>query len=119
MLRPGKVTASTAASLAAAGKTFQTERAECKDKRASRVAARCVQHIDSYGLRPRMRVKNRGAMLHPEVEILEVDRETGRCLVTNWKAELREKVRHFAADLGRLEKAKATVWLQATNLYPV
>lgn len=125
MLKPAKVKPSQAKALAESGQKFDQRKEANKERRDERQLADCQMHIDTFQLMPGMMVKNRGVEGWPEVQILQVDREKGKCQVETSTAVVMNKIAAYDAFHGtnfrglRRRGTRATTWVLANRLYPV
>jgi hypothetical protein len=122
MLRPSRIAPTAAAALAQRGSAHLQRRAEHKDARSDSMRSACQRWIRTEGLHAGMPVKNKYAMGHPTVIILDVLHEEGKCIVTNPKRELAGMLTRAGIpshELGRLARTRGSITVWANRLYPI
>lgn len=123
LLKPGKVDKKAAKALVEQGEKFKVRKEANVEKRDARQLENCQYHIDSWKLTRGQQVKNRGVHGWPVVQILEVDRDNGKCKVTTSTAALQDTVDLYEAatgfQLGRRICKRRTTWVLADRLFPV
>ena len=120
MLKPAKLTPAQRGALLAAGERFLDNRDANAAAREAAVIRAGRSHIERHAFAPGAVVQNRGTMGWPKVVILAVERDSGKCVVTNWKAGFRDRLLMAGiTDHGRLARAKDSVTVYANRLHPI
>ena len=120
ILKPAKLSPADRSRLFAAGQSFTAKRNEHREaksaKREQFAAIRGQQVIDFHGFARGQIVKCLSAAGQPEVMILKVLREEGKCVISNWKAQAHRELLAMGFNSGKNPKASVTVY--ADRLVP-